>query len=89
MNGTRTRMPSPPVRNNRACATEMVQQNPFASMTVLFGTGIAVGLLLGHTIAEAAGRRLFHEETLTEKMKSQILDVLKSNLPRGLSRHLS
>jgi hypothetical protein len=46
-------------------------------------------LLLGHTLAEAAGRRLIHQDTLTEKLTSQIRDLLKNALPAGLSRHLS
>ncbi|MFN0051999.1 MAG: hypothetical protein ACKV0T_07395 [Planctomycetales bacterium] len=59
------------------------------SVTVLFGLGIAVGMLLGHTIAESTGHRLFHEDTLTEKVTGQIRELLKNNLPQRLSRHLS
>ena len=86
-NGTRSR--SFQEDGPQTCAKEWVEDSPFASMTVLFGVGVAVGLLLGHTIAESAGRRLFHEDTLTEKLTGQIRNVLKSNLPASLSQHLS
>ena len=72
-----------------ACSMEWVDEHPLTAVTALFGLGLGVGLLLGHTIAESAGRTLFHEDTLTEKLTSQIRDVLKSSLPKGLSRHLS
>jgi len=70
-------------------SSEWVEEYPVTSVTVLFGIGVGVGLLLGHTLAQAAGRRLMHHDTLTEKLTSQIRDVLKSALPAGLSRHLS
>jgi hypothetical protein len=85
----RTRFEKPPNGARSSRSREWVDENPFTAVTVLFGLGVGVGLLLGHTIAESAGRALFHEDTLTEKLTSQIRDVLKSTLPKGLSRHLS
>ncbi len=73
----------------RSQAREWVGENPLMSTTVLFGIGMGVGLILGHTIAEAAGRHLLHQDTLAEKMASQIRDVLKNTLPQALSRHMS
>jgi hypothetical protein len=69
--------------------TEWVEDYPFTSVAVMFGIGMGVGLILGHTIAEEAGRRLFHQDTLTEKLTCRIRDVLKSTLPQALSRHVS
>lgn len=66
---------------------EWVEEYPFASVTVLFGIGVGVGLILGHTIAETTGRRLFHHDTLAEKLTCQIRDLLKNTLPQGLMRH--
>jgi hypothetical protein len=57
--------------------------------TVLFGLGVAVGLLLGHTIAESTGHKLFHEDTLTEKLTGQIRKIVKKTLPQGITRHFS
>jgi hypothetical protein len=70
-------------------AKEWVEDFPFGSVTVLFGIGVGVGLILGHTIAEATGRRLFHQDTFTEKLTCQIRDLLKNNLPEGIARHVS
>ena len=72
-----------------ARSSEWVGENPLTSVTVLFGVGVGVGLLLGHTLAEAAGRHMIHQNTFTEKLTSQIRDALKNSLPAGLSRHLS
>ena len=68
---------------------ELVEEYPFTSVTVMFGIGVGVGLILGHTIAEAAGRKMFHQDTLAEKVTCQIRDVLKNALPQSLSRHMS
>ena len=72
-----------------ARTSEWVGENPFTTVSVLFGVGVGVGLMLGHTLAEAAGRRLIHHDTFTEKLTSQIRDALKNSLPAGISRHLS
>ncbi len=69
--------------------TEWVVEYPFASVTVIFGIGVAVGLILGPALADAAGRRLFHHDTLTEKLTCQIRDILKSALPEGMTRRVS
>ena len=74
---------------SRACVEEWIEENPSSSMTLLFGVGVVAGLLLGHTLAEAAGRKLFHEDTMTEKLTGQIRDLVKSHLPSSVSRHLS
>ena len=74
---------------SRACVDEWIVESPTGSMAVLFGVGLAAGLLLGHTLAEAAGRKMFHEDSLTEKLTGQIRDLVKSHLPTSMSRHLS
>ncbi len=68
---------------------ECIIESPFRSVTVLFGLGAAVGFVVGHTIAETAGHRLHHHDTFTEKLTCQIRDLLKTNLPQGLARHVS
>jgi hypothetical protein len=65
-----------------------VEQFPFASVTVMFGIGLGVGFVLGHTLAEAAGRKMFHEDTLAEKLTCQIRGVLKNALPEQLSQYV-
>ena len=68
-------------------ATDWVEEYPFASVAVMFGLGVGVGLVVGHTIAEAAGRRMFHHDTLTERLSCQIRDLLRNSLPRAFSSH--
>jgi hypothetical protein len=68
---------------------EMLEDHPLTSVTMLFGIGLGVGFLLGHTIAEAAGRRLIHHAALTETLISQIRDALRNSLPQGLAQRLS
>jgi len=66
----------------------LVEDNPLTSVTVLFGIGLGVGFILGHTIAEAAGRQMFHQDTFTDRLTSQIRELLKNNLPQGITRHM-
>jgi hypothetical protein len=75
--------------DSNSCPSEMIGEHPAAAVTLLFGVGVGVGLLLGHTIAETSGHRLFHQDTFTEKLTCQIRDLLKNNLPQGLMRHMS
>jgi hypothetical protein len=56
---------------------------------VVFGIGLGIGFVLGHTIAEAAGRKMFHEDSLTEKLTCQIREVLKNALPEQFSQYMS
>jgi hypothetical protein len=72
-----------------SCPREWVEEHALTSVTVLFGLGVAVGMLLGHTIAESTGHKMFHEDTLTEKLTGQIRDIVKRTLPQGVSRHFS
>jgi hypothetical protein len=85
------RMRRRPSKNggSRPRPTEWVEEYPFASVTVMFGIGLGVGFVLGHTLAEAAGRKMFHEDTLAEKLTCQIRDVLKNALPEQFSQYIS
>ena len=70
-----------------SCPKEWVEEHALGSVTVLFGLGIAAGLLVGHMIAESTGHHAFQHDSLTEKLTGQIRGILKDNLPRGVSRH--
>jgi len=72
-----------------SCSGKWMNENPFTSVAVLFGLGVGVGVLVGHVIAESAGRTLFHEDTLAEKLAGEIRKVVKRTLPTGISRHVS
>jgi hypothetical protein len=85
----RTQNPPSLQKTADSCSREWLEEHALTSVTVLFGLGVAVGLLLGHTIAESTGRKMFHEDTLTEKLTGQIREIVKNTLPQGLSRHFS
>jgi hypothetical protein len=85
----KSRFQTSPQKTTESRSMEWVEQHALTSVTVLFGLGVAIGLLLGHTIADSTGHKLFHEDTLAEKLTGQIREVLKSTLPEGLSRHIS
>ena len=89
MVANRMQSQTPQAKSADSCAKEWVEEHAMSSVAVLFGLGIAVGMVVGHTIAEASGRHMFHEDTLAEKLTAQIRGVLRNNLPQGLSRHLS
>ena len=84
---TRGRPPQATTQQN--WAGEWIEENPFTSVMAVYGIGVAVGLLLGHTLAEAAGRHMFHQDTFTGNLTSKIGDVLRSNLPKDIGRYFS
>ena len=54
------------------------------SLLLVLALHAAVGLLLGHTIAESSGHKFFHADTLTEKLTGQsychrFIEWLQSN----------
>lgn len=85
----KSRFQTSPQNTSEPRSMEWVEEHALTSVTVLFGLGVAVGLLLGHTIAVSTGHKLFHEDTLTEKLTGQIREALKGTLPHGLARHIS
>ncbi|HTI52036.1 MAG TPA: hypothetical protein VL475_13825 [Planctomycetaceae bacterium] len=85
----KSRFQTSPQKTAESCSMEWVVEHALTSVSGLFGLGIAVGMRLGPTIAESTGHKLFHEDSLTEKLTAQIRDAVRSTLPQGLSRHLS
>ena len=79
-----------PSRNGGAPARPgaLMEEYPFASVTVMFGLGLGTGFVLGHTLAEASGRKMFQESTLAEKLTCQIRDALKNSLPEQLAQYV-
>jgi len=79
-----------PEGQRRAAPLEWVEDSPFWSVTVLFGLGIGVGFIVGHTLAESTGRHLMHHrDTLATKLSCRIGEALKSTLPESVWSHLS
>lgn len=78
-----------PEERRHSCASEMVQDHPMWSMSALFGVGVGIGFVIGHLLAENAGRQLQHRDTLLEKLSGRIGETLKNTLPEGLWLHSS
>ncbi len=64
---------------------DMVSENPLTSTMVAFGTGLAIGVLIGHALG---GGRHEIEATTMERLGRQVSDVLRSSLPQSIGRHI-
>jgi hypothetical protein len=64
---------------------DMVADNPLTSTAVAFGTGIAIGVLIGHALV---GGRHHIESTTMERLGRQVCDVLRGSLPESIGRHI-
>jgi hypothetical protein len=64
---------------------DMVTENPLTSTLVAFGAGLAIGVLIGHSLG--AGRHEI-EATTMERLGRQVCDVLRSSLPQSIGRHI-
>jgi hypothetical protein len=64
---------------------DMVADNPLTSTLVAFGTGLAIGVLIGHSLG---GGRHAVEATTMERLGRQVCDVLRSSLPDSIGRHI-
>jgi hypothetical protein len=67
------------------CSRDMVAENPLTSTLVAFGTGVAIGVLIGHALG---GGRHEVEATTMERLGRQVCDVLRSSLPDSIGRHI-
>jgi len=54
---------------------EMVKEYPLASMLLMFGTGLGVGVLVGQALCNAL-EMAESNPTMTEKVQKQVLDAL-------------
>lgn len=70
----------------RAKPTEWVHDHPLGLVAAAFGVGVGVGLILGHVLASSARSRIFHQETLTEKLACGFRGILRKTLPESLVR---
>lgn len=64
---------------------DMVAENPLTSTLVAFGTGLAIGVLIGHALG---GGRHEVQATTMERLGRQVCDVLRTSLPQSIGRHL-
>lgn len=64
---------------------DMVVENPLTSTVIAFGTGLALGVLIGHALG---GGRHQVEATSMERLGRQVCEVLRSSLPESIGRHI-
>jgi hypothetical protein len=63
---------------------DMVADNPLGSTLVAFGTGVAIGVVIGH----ALGGHHHVESSTMERLGRQVCDVLRTSLPDSIGRHI-
>jgi hypothetical protein len=54
---------------------EMVKEYPLASMLLMFGMGLGVGVLVSQSVCSAIAE-LAEEPTMTEKVRKQVIEAL-------------
>ena len=54
---------------------EMVKEYPLASMLLMFGMGLGVGVLVSHSLCSVLAE-VAEEPTMTEKVRKQVMDAL-------------
>jgi hypothetical protein len=67
---------------------ERVAEYPLTSTLVAFGTGAAIGVLIGHSLAGSLRHEPEGMSTHMEKLGRQVCDALRSSLPESIGRHL-
>ena len=67
---------------------EVVREYPLASMLLMFGMGLGVGVVLSHTIAHSLSEMTDLEPTMTEKMRQQVYGALSNVLSPSMLKQL-
>ncbi len=57
---------------------ELVKEYPLASMLLMFGVGMGVGVVVSSAICSGLAEMTEHEATMTEKLKKQVYDALSN-----------
>jgi fructoselysine-6-P-deglycase FrlB-like protein len=55
---------------------ELVKEYPLASMLLMFGMGLGVGVVVSSAICSSLEEMSAHESSMTEKLKRQVYDAL-------------
>jgi hypothetical protein len=55
---------------------ELVKEYPLASMLLMFGMGLGVGVVVSSAICSGLVEMTEHEATMSEKLKKQVYDAL-------------
>ena len=72
---------------------EMVKDYPFSSMIVVFGTGIALGVVISHVLVESATPRPSYFNAsqfagLADRLSRQFQDAVQQVLPDSIRQRM-
>jgi len=66
---------------------EMVREYPLASMLLMFGMGLGVGVLVSQSLCSVLSE-MAEEPTMTEKVRKQVMDALSHVVPASTLRQI-
>jgi fructoselysine-6-P-deglycase FrlB-like protein len=67
---------------------EMVKEYPLASMLLMFGMGLGVGVVVSSAICSSLSEMTAHEATMSEKLKQQVYDALSNVISPSTLRQI-
>jgi fructoselysine-6-P-deglycase FrlB-like protein len=67
---------------------ELVKEYPLASMLLMFGMGLGVGVVVSSAICSSLTEMDVHESTMAEKLKKQVYDALSNVLSPSTLRQI-
>jgi hypothetical protein len=67
---------------------ELVKEYPLASMLLMFGVGLGVGVVVSSAICSSLAEMDVHESTMAEKLKKQVYDALSNVLSPSTLRQI-
>jgi hypothetical protein len=67
---------------------ELVQEYPFSSTMLVFGIGLGVGMLIGHSMGESPTHRLEHESSKLQGYGRHISDTIRGAVHDAISRYM-
>jgi len=67
---------------------ELVREYPLASMLLMFGMGLGVGVVVSSAICSGLEEMSGHEATMAEKLKRQVYDALSNVISPSMLRQI-
>jgi len=67
---------------------ELVKEYPLASMLLMFGMGLGVGVVVSSAICSSLDEMTVHDSTMTERLKKQVYDALSNVLSPSTLRQI-
>jgi len=67
---------------------ELVREYPLASMLLMFGMGLGVGVVVSSAICSGLAEMTEHDPTMSEKLKKQVYDALSNVISPSMLKQL-